>query len=110
MEALKSLNQKRVAKPVSLIDNPSKYDQACLMAAAIAFLTVRQQDRIGLAFARRGLHREHDVRGGYEQLSQVLRAMERVRVRDEARLAETLHHYTQRLPRRSLLIVFSATV
>ena len=108
MGKLKSLSAKLgTAQPGQAIENPSKYDQACLMAAAIAFLTIRQQDRIALAFARRGLHREHDARGGYEQLNHVLRAMEHVRVRDDARLAESIQHYTQRLPRRSLLIVFS---
>lgn len=108
MGKLKSLGTKiDTRRPDHIIDNPSKYDQACLMAAAIAFLTIRQQDRVAIAFARRGLHREHDARGGYEQLNHILRAMERARVRDDAHLAEAVQHYTQRLSRRSLLIVFS---
>lgn len=108
MGKLKALGTKHdTTRAGPAIDNPSKYDQACLMAAAIAFLTVRQQDRIALAFARRGLHREHDARGGFEQLNHILRATERVRVRGDARLAESIQQYTQRLPRRSLLIVFS---
>jgi uncharacterized protein (DUF58 family) len=108
MERLKSLNNKRIdVHATSPIDNPSKYDQACLMAAAIAFLTVRQQDRVGLAFARRGLHRELEARGGFAQLNHVLRAMETTRLMGDAQLADAVRDLSCRLPRRSLMIVFS---
>ncbi len=108
MGKLKALGTKVDTRKTShIIEHPSKYDQACLIAAAIGFLTIRQQDHIAFAFARRGLHREHDARGGFEQLNNMLRAMHRVRVNDNANLADSAKYFTQRLPRRSLLIIFS---
>lgn len=105
---LKALNSKRNTNDArSATDNPSKYDQACLMAAAIAFLTVRQQDRVGFYLARRGLYRELTARGGFIHLYRLLRMMEEVRPRGKAGLAEAIHTLARRLPRRGLLVVFS---
>jgi uncharacterized protein (DUF58 family) len=89
------------------IINPSKYDQACLMASAIAFLTVRQQDRIGFAAALNGLHQEIKPSGGFAHLNHVLRSMERVKPAGKARLVEALHTLSRHTPRRSLLVLFS---
>lgn len=108
INTLKALNSKRnTSGPRPPIDNPSKYDQACLMAAAIAFLTVRQQDRVGLYLAQRGLYRQLPARGGFTHLNQALRLMEEVEPKSGAHLAEALQTLSTRMPRRSLLIVFS---
>jgi uncharacterized protein (DUF58 family) len=105
---LKALNNKRNTQgPRPPIENPSKYDQACLMAAAIAFLTVRQQDRVGCYLAQRGLYRELPARGGFTHLHQLLRIMDQAVPRSGAQLADALQTLTTRMPRRSLLIVFS---
>jgi len=108
MTPLKTLNNKRnTSDTPPAIDNPGKYDQACLMAAAIAFLTVRQQDRVGFHLARRGLYRELPARGGFTHLHQLLRLMDEARPQAQARLAEALQTLATRIPKRSLLIVFS---
>lgn len=108
MGRLAALGQKRdTGRSAPVIENPSKYDQACLMAAAIAFLTVRQQDRVGFAQARRGLHTQVPARGGFGQLNRVLRAMETPRPAGQAQLAEAIRSLSRRMPRRSLLIVLS---
>ncbi len=116
VEKIKALRDKRGAgrgkSDASQIINPSKYDQACLMAGAIAFLTVRQQDRVGFAVAqdgrRRGLAPSGLApRGGYEHLNRVLGSMERVRPGGKAHLAEAVQTLSRRTNRRSLLVLFS---
>ncbi len=93
--------------PTALI-HPSKYDYACLMAGAIAFLTVRQQDRIGFAAAQQGLHTCLPPRGGFSHLDQLLRLMEQMNPADRAHLPEALHGLAaQRTGRRGLLVVLS---
>lgn len=102
------LGQKRDANSNGKITtNPSKYDQACLMAAAIAFLTIRQQDRLSFGLAQDGLKICLDARGGFMHLNHMLNLMESARQVGRARLADALHSFTRRLPRRSLLILLS---
>ncbi len=89
------------------INNPSKYDQACLMAGAIAFVTVRQQDRVGFALAQEGLHEAMVPRGGFAHLNHVLGAMERGQAKGEAHLTEALGGLGRRTSGRGLLVLFS---
>ena len=89
------------------IDRPSKYDHACLMAAAIAFLTTRQQDKVALGVAREGLSAFHRPAGSAVHLGNVLRAMERVTLGGEARLAEALKDLARRVSRKGLVVIFS---
>ena len=98
---------RRKARIDHAFDNPCKYDHACLMAAAIAFLTVRQQDRVALAFARNGLHQPIEPRPGFLHLNHLLGHMESIEMRAKANLDRAIHDYARRLPGRSLMIVFS---
>jgi uncharacterized protein (DUF58 family) len=108
MNRVKTVSRKRrSAGDGPGIVNPSKYDQACLMAAAVAFLTVRQQDRVGFATAQQGLHDYQTPRGGFAHLNHVLRSMERARPAGRANLPEALHALVRRARRRGLLVVFS---
>ncbi len=105
MHKLKAISQKTHTDHA--ITNPSKYDHACQMAAAIAFLTTRQQDRVALAFARHGLQLSVEARTGYQHLTHLLGAMESIETRNLARLDQAIHDYAHRLPNRSLMVVFS---
>jgi uncharacterized protein (DUF58 family) len=84
-----------------------KYDYACTMAATIAFLTIRQQDRVGFAAARQGLAEYREPAGSTVHLHQLLAAMERVIPTGSASLADALDDLARRTRRRSVLIVFS---
>jgi uncharacterized protein (DUF58 family) len=88
-------------------DLSSKYDHACRMAAAIAFLTTRQQDRISFGVAREGLAEFLPSQGSPSHLRAVLKAMERTQPGGRASLAEAVAELASRVPRRGLLIVFS---
>ncbi len=85
----------------------SKYDHACCMAGAIAFLTVGQQDRVGFAAAKQGLNHFVRPRGSFMHLNTVLAEMEKVDPTGPADLAGAITALSQRLNRRGLLIVFS---
>ncbi|MFW6059810.1 MAG: DUF58 domain-containing protein [Phycisphaeraceae bacterium] len=87
--------------------NPSKYDQACLLAAAIAYLTLQQQDRVGLSLARQGLAEAHRPVGAFTHLRRLLHAMEQFQPGGEANLAQALHQAAEHTPRRGTLILFS---
>ena len=89
------------------IDRPSKYDQACLMAAAIAFLVTKQQDRVGFAVAQNGLHHFHRPQAAAPHLNNLLATIERVRPGGKADLAQSLRALAPRTGRKGLLVVIS---
>jgi uncharacterized protein (DUF58 family) len=85
----------------------SKYDHACRLAAAIGFLTAKQQDRVSFAVAQEGLKGFQRPHGSMPHLIGILLAMEQVTCRGRARLGETLHQLAAVLGRKGLLVVFS---
>lgn len=85
----------------------SKYDVACLMAAAIAFLTTRQQDKVAFGLAREGLQSFHRPLGAFSHLNNILRAMEVTRPGGRAGLAEAVEAMARRTNRKGLLVLFS---
>jgi len=85
----------------------SKLRWGSLLAAALTFLMLRQQDAPGLALfddAVRALIPARSVRG---QLYQVLRELEGVEPGARTRIGEALHAMAERLQRRGLCILIS---
>lgn len=91
----------------SPIETPSKYDHACLMAAAIAFLVVKNQDKVGFGVAQGGLQEFHRPLGSHTHLNQILQSMETVRPEGAASLADSIEAYAARVRRKSILLLFS---
>lgn len=85
----------------------SKFDHACRMAAAVAFLTTRQQDKVSFGLSQDGLKAFHRPHGSFVHLREILDAMEQARPRGEAKLAHALRSMAGRIGRRGLLVVFS---
>lgn len=85
----------------------SKYDHACRIAAAIAFLVTQQQDAVSYASARHGLRHLHRPAQAYGHLVRILETMERTHTGGEANLAQAIEQLAARVPRRGLLIVLS---
>jgi len=96
---------KRRARPG--FRNLSKYDQACLIGAAIAFLTIQQQDRAGITVAQGGLDRPTRPGGGFRHLSALMRPLEQHSPTGEADLGEALNQYAERTKDRGVLVVCS---
>ncbi|MBI1373193.1 MAG: DUF58 domain-containing protein [Phycisphaera sp.] len=85
----------------------SKYDHACRIAAAIAFLTLRQQDKVSFAVAREGTDTFHPPRGALTHLPGILKSMESTKIGGRAQLAETIRRVATRVGRKGLLVVIS---
>ncbi len=85
----------------------SKFDLACQLACAIAFLLVQQKDRVGFALAREGLNHSLPCRGDHKQLHRMEHLMEPPGQQEAAALASCLRSLRKRAPHRGTLIVFS---
>jgi len=85
----------------------SKYDHACRIAAAIAFLTLQQQDKVSFAVARADSDVFVPPRGAMAQLTGVLDAMAHAELGGEAHLADAIRRVATRVGRKGLLIVIS---
>lgn len=85
----------------------SKYDHACQMAAAIAFLATKQQDKASLTIAQRGAARFERPAGSFTHLSAMLTAMEQTDPAGEADLPDALRKLASITHRRGVVIVLS---
>lgn len=85
----------------------SKYDLACRMAAAIGFLTIKQQDKVALCIARNGLAEYLRPGGSISHLYKVLTLMESQAVAEKADLATAIQELALRNKRRGVVVIFS---
>ncbi len=85
----------------------SKYDYACMMAASIGFLLMKQHDRFGFAVSRDGLKNQMPAQGAMQHLLSMLRTMEQVRPGGASELAQSVNTLNQQGSRRNLLLIFS---
>ncbi len=85
----------------------SKYDHACRMAAAVAFLVTQQQDKVAFGVAQKGLQHAVRAAGTYPHLHQITGVMESITPRGPANLAAALHAAARQAKRKGLLLVFS---
>ncbi|MFZ5443354.1 MAG: DUF58 domain-containing protein [Myxococcota bacterium] len=85
----------------------SKLDVARVMAATLSHLLVRQQDAAGVALVAAGRFAEVPPRAAATHLSVVLDALESAQAGGTTDLAATADALAEKLPRRSLVCVFS---
>lgn len=85
----------------------SKYDHACRMAAAVAFLTTKQQDKVSLSLVQQGLARHERPASSISHLITLLRAMEETKPTGEAGLAAALKKLAAITRRRAVILIFS---
>jgi uncharacterized protein (DUF58 family) len=83
----------------------SKYDQACFLAAAIAFLVAKQNDRAALSFAQRGLVPIQPPADSIVRLVSLLLALERRSPSGPAGVAEAVKRLMIGSRKRDLLVV-----
>jgi uncharacterized protein (DUF58 family) len=91
----------------SWLEQPTKFDHACLMAAAIAFLITQQRDGVAFALTRNGLRDYLPPCATPAHVRNMTQTMARTELAGKAQLAEALEALAQRTRRRGLLIVFS---
>ena len=85
----------------------SKYDLACRLAAAIAFLTTQQQDRVSLGLAAEGLTAFQPPAASGVHLRTLLDIMASTKPNGEARLADALRKMAGAVTRKGVMVVFS---
>ncbi len=85
----------------------SKFDIAKTLAATLAHLTIRQQDAAGLALIASGRLAEVPARSSAAHLQTLLDILDTTQATGSTDLAMAADHLAEKLPRRSVVYVFS---
>ncbi len=88
-------------------DSRTKYDFACLMAASMAYLVLKQADSIGLATFDSELRQSLRASGHPAQLQDVLRILVAGPSAEKSRIGRVFHDAAERFNRRGVVMVFS---
>lgn len=84
-----------------------KFDHACRLAAAIAFVVMHAKDRVGFGISRRGLIDYQRPSSAIPQLVEMLDSMQHRQPRGEALLNKAMLEVADRMSRGQIMIVFS---
>ena len=85
----------------------SKYDYACLAAAALAYLTLHQQDSVGLAVYDNAVRHYLRPSSQGSHLKTLVNILNKGVGRERTALAPILHDLAERIPRRGIIVVLS---
>lgn len=85
----------------------SKFDYGCFLAASIAFLIIKQKDRVSFAVSRKGLHAHLPPASSAIHLTGILKAMEQIDPKGDAKLADAVRALAGKSRKRDILIVCS---
>jgi uncharacterized protein (DUF58 family) len=85
----------------------SKFDYACYLAAALAYVMLNQQDLVGLIMLADGIRQQLPPRSSPGHLRAVIDSLEHTMPSGDTNLGRTLHHIASQLKRRGLVIVLS---
>ena len=104
MDASGSMNYD-LREPVGNI--VTRIDYAKHLAGSLAWLASHQGDAVGLSAIHKSTPCDVPPRRGPRHLGYVLDQLQEITASESADLATALHHVADRLPRRSLIVVFS---
>ncbi len=85
----------------------SKLEYACFLAAALAYLATRQNDRVGLVCFNDEARERIAARGGLRHLYTILAALERIEAGGQTRIGATLLREAAQWKRRGLVALIS---
>lgn len=85
----------------------SKFDYACLAAAALAYLILHQQDSVGLVTFDDQVRQVLRPSSQMGHLKEFVQVMNQGAAREKTRLGPIFHDLAERIPRRSILMLFS---
>ena len=85
----------------------AKFQTAARLAAALAYITVRQQDNVGLTLFAKDLLFQLPAGGGAEHLRILTNRLAAQKPAGETGIAETLHRLAGSIRRRALVVIFS---
>jgi uncharacterized protein (DUF58 family) len=85
----------------------SKYDYACVLAAALAYLVLHQQDSVGLVTFDNQVRHFLRPSGQPSQLKQLVGVMNQGAAREKTRVAPIFHDLAERISRRAFIVILS---
>jgi len=85
----------------------SKYDYACMAGAALAQLTLNQQDSVGLVTFDSQVRQVLKPSGQPSQMKEIVHAMNRGCGAEKTTLAPVFHDLAERITRRSIVVLLS---
>jgi uncharacterized protein (DUF58 family) len=85
----------------------SKYDYACMGAAALAYLILHQQDAAGLVTYDNQVRQLLKPVSQASHLKPMLSCLNKGAGRERTKLAPIFHDLAERIPRRGIIVVFS---
>ena len=88
-------------------DRMSKVEYGSFLAAALAYLMLRQNDAVGLALFDNRLRHYLPAHAKASHFGHIVDLLETVHPRHESRMATVLHELAGRLKRRGLVIIIS---
>jgi uncharacterized protein (DUF58 family) len=88
-------------------DGVSKFDYACYLAAALAYIMLNQQDLVGVVTFSAGIRQQLPPRSSPGHLRAVIERLEQTQPAGDTDLGRTLHHIASQLKRRGLVILIS---
>jgi uncharacterized protein (DUF58 family) len=85
----------------------SKYDYACMAGAALAYLTLHQQDSVGLVTYDTQVRQFLRPSSQVSHLKQIVNLLNKGAGRERTSLAPIFHDLAERIPRRGIIVVLS---
>ena len=85
----------------------SKFEYGAVLAASMAYMLSNQQDYVGLTVFDTDIRLEIPQGNGASHLDQIFKKLEQVSPGKQTRVADTLHHLANKIPRRGLVILIS---
>jgi uncharacterized protein (DUF58 family) len=85
----------------------TKYDYACMSAAALAYLTLHQQDSVGFVTFDNQVRNFLRPSSQPSHLKEIVTRMNRGQPREKTRLAPIFHDLAERLNRRAIVVLLS---
>src|SRR5438105_4748199 len=85
----------------------SKYDYACMVAAALSYLTLHQQDSVGLVTFDDQVRKFLRPSSQPSHLKQVVQIMNIGAAREKTQLAPIFHDLAERIARRAIVVILS---
>jgi uncharacterized protein (DUF58 family) len=85
----------------------SKYDYACMAAAALAYLTLHQQDAAGLVTYDNQVRQFVKPSSASSHLKTLVNCLNKGPAREKTSLAPIFHDLAERIPRRGIIVVLS---
>ncbi|MEJ5286969.1 MAG: hypothetical protein CH6_3957 [Candidatus Kapaibacterium sp.] len=88
-------------------NNISKYEYSAYLAAALAYLLMKQRDAVGLALYDETLHTYLPPRSKSSYIAEILKTIDKTYPTDRTGTAKALNQLAEKIVRRGLVVIFS---